>query len=103
MNVIPRNCLGLLLALACMAPLASLAQPAKRPITAQDLWAIKRVGAPVLSPDGARAVVSVQEWSIEKNKPSASLWLVDVAAGDTRRLTAGASALIAIAKIAIQA
>lgn len=91
MNVIPRNCLGLLLALACMAPLASLAQPAKRPITAQDLWAIKRVGAPVLSPDGARAVVSVQEWSIEKNKPSASLWLVDVAAGDTRRLTAGAS------------
>ncbi|MBL0027819.1 MAG: S9 family peptidase [Rhodanobacteraceae bacterium] len=91
MNASPRRCYGLLLALACMTPLASLAQPAKRPITAQDLWAVKRVGAPALSADGTRAVVSVQEWSIEKNKPSASLWLVDVADGDTRRLTAGTS------------
>ncbi len=91
MNAIPRRYVGLFLALACMAPLSSLAQPAKRAITAQDLWAVKRVGAPALSPDGRRAVVSVQEWSIEKNKPTANLWLVDVAGGDTRRLTAGAS------------
>lgn len=90
MNTLSPKCF-LLLALAAMAPLASVAQPAKRPITAQDLWAVKRVGAPALSPDGRRAVVSVQEWSIEKNKPSASLWLVDVADGDTRRLTAGGS------------
>ena len=91
MNAIPHRYIGLLLALACMTPLASLAQADKRPITAQDLWAIKRVGAPALSPDGTRAVVSVQEWSIEKNKPTASLWLVDVANGDTRKLTAGTS------------
>lgn len=89
MNAIPRQCFGLLLVLACLAPLASPAQAAKRPITAQDLWAVKRVGAPALSPDGKRAAVSVQEWSIEKNKPTAGLWLVDVASGDTRRLTAG--------------
>ena len=77
--------------LAVFAPLAAAADNGKRPITAQDLWAVKRVGAPALSPDGRRAVVSVQEWSIEKNKPSASLWLVDVADGRTRRLTAGNS------------
>src|SRR5688572_32920166 len=60
---------------------------AKRPITAQDLWAVKRVGAPALSPDGRRAVVPVQEWSIEKNKPNTNLWLVEVGSGHVRRLT----------------
>src|SRR5690349_7774086 len=72
-------------------PVCALAQDARHPITAQDLWAIKRVGAPTLSPDGRRAVVSVQEWSIEKNKPIASLWVVDVAGGGVRRLTNGDS------------
>lgn len=81
--------LALALALASPASLATAADTAKRPITAQDLWAVKRVGAPALSPDGRQAVVSVQEWSVEKNKPTASLWLVDVASATTRRLTAG--------------
>ena len=80
---------ALVLALASPASLATAADTGKRPITAQDLWAVKRVGAPALSPDGRQAVVSVQEWSIEKNKPTASLWLVDVARATTRRLTAG--------------
>ena len=89
MNAIPRQCFGLLLVLACLAPLASPAQAAQRPITAQDLWAVKRVGAPALSPDGKWVAYSVQEWSIEKNKPSAALWLTDVASASSRRLTAG--------------
>lgn len=59
----------------------------KRPITPQDLWAVKRLGSPALSPDGQTAVFTVQEWSIEKNKSTASLWLVDVAGGAPRRLT----------------
>lgn len=80
---------ALVLALASPASVATAADTGKRPITAQDLWAVKRVGAPALSPDGRQAVVSVQEWSIEKNKPTASLWLVDVARATTRRLTAG--------------
>ena len=73
------------------AGLLALALPlgaqAKRPITPQDLWAMKRVGAPALSPDGARAVFPVQEWSIEKNKATANLWIVDLAGGEPRRLT----------------
>ncbi len=59
----------------------------KRPITPQDLWAVKRLGSPALSPDGRTAVFTVQEWSIEKNKSTTSLWLVDVAGGAPRRLT----------------
>ena len=58
-----------------------------RPITPQDLWAMKRLGAPALSPDGQLVVLSVADWSIEKNKSTASLWLVPVAGGAIRRLT----------------
>lgn len=80
---------ALVLALASLAPLAIAADPHKRPITAQDLWAVKRVGAPALSPDARLAAYSVQEWSIEKNKPTAALWLTEVATARSRRLTAG--------------
>jgi len=79
-----RAILGLLLACAVLPVHAA---DNRRPITAQDLWAVKRLSPPVLSPDGQRAVYSVQEWSIEKNKPTASLWLTDVSTGATRRLT----------------
>ena len=81
--------LVLLLALSLLVPAAVSVGTSKRPITAHDLWTVKRVGAPALSPDGKRAVVSVQEWSIEKNKPTANLWLVEVASGKVRRLTNG--------------
>ncbi len=74
------------LLLVC-AVLPAHAVDSRRPITAQDLWAVKRLSPPQLSPDGKRAVYSVQEWSIEKNKPTASLWLTDVDTGATRRLT----------------
>lgn len=74
------------LVLAAVLSVAALAAD-KRPITPQDLWAMKRLGSPALSPDGKSVVFTVQEWSIEKNKATASLWLADVASGDVRRLT----------------
>ena len=58
-----------------------------RLLTPQDLWAIKRVGSPALSPDGRYAVFPVQEWSIDKNKSTSNLWTVEVATGQVRRLT----------------
>lgn len=59
----------------------------KRLITANDLWAMKRLGAPALSPDGKTVVFTVQEWSVENNKSTANLWLVDTTGGKPRRLT----------------
>ncbi len=59
----------------------------KRPLTPADLWAIKRVGSPALSPDGKTVVFTVQEWSVDKNKSTSNLWLVDVTGGEPRRLT----------------
>ena len=73
--------------LGCIVLLAlSISPPAwavdKRPITPHDLWAMKRLGAPALSPDGATVAFTVQEWSVEKNKSTTNIWLVDVAGGD---------------------
>lgn len=59
----------------------------KRPLTPQDLWAVKRLGSPALSPDSKTVVFTVQDWSIERNKSTSSLWLVDTAGGAPRRLT----------------
>jgi len=70
---------------------SALAGETRRPITAQDLWAFQRVGTPVLSPDGKAAVFTVTEWSIAKSRSTSSLWLVEVASGETRRLTQGGS------------
>ena len=64
----------------------------RRPITPQDLWLMKRLGGPALSPDGKTAVFTVQDWSVEKNKSTSSLWLVEVAGGAPRRLTTAQAA-----------
>src|SRR5210317_467980 len=60
----------------------------KRPMTHEDLWLMRRLGTPVASPDGRRAVVAVTEPSYEADDTVADLWLIDLA-GDTppRRLT----------------
>jgi dipeptidyl aminopeptidase/acylaminoacyl peptidase len=65
-------------ALACLlAPLASAAESAvKKPITHETLWMMKRVGAPVVSPDGKWVVYSVVEPSYEADKAVSDLWLV---------------------------
>ena len=73
--------------LVVFAPATAAAAPGKRPITPHDLWAMKRLGSPALAPDGTRVVFTVQEWSIEENKSTTHLWLLDLAGGEPRRLT----------------
>ena len=61
-----------------MIVLASLgrAEAAKRPITHEDLWLMRRVGAPVPSPDGKWAAVAVTSPAYEAKDQTADLWLV---------------------------
>src|SRR5277367_6247992 len=64
---------------ACVAlPLESLAEmpAATKPITHETLWMMKRVGAPVVSPDGKWAVYAVLEPSYEPKDAVSDLWLV---------------------------
>jgi len=49
---------------------------AKKPITHEILWMMKRVGAPAVSPDGKWAVYSVLEPSYETKDAVSDLWLV---------------------------
>ena len=66
---------------ACVAlPLESLAEmpAATKPITHEALWMMKRVGAPVVSPDGKWVVFAVLEPSYEADKAVSDLWLVPV-------------------------
>jgi dipeptidyl aminopeptidase/acylaminoacyl peptidase len=69
-------CAGLLAA-CLLVPLISAAQAtAPKPITHEALWLMKRVGAPVASPDGKWVVFSVVEPSYETDKSVSDLWLV---------------------------
>jgi dipeptidyl aminopeptidase/acylaminoacyl peptidase len=48
-----------------------------RPITHEDVWLMPRVGNPVLSPNGALAVVSVTMPSYERSEQTSDLWLTE--------------------------
>ncbi|MCC6588443.1 MAG: S9 family peptidase [Bryobacterales bacterium] len=48
----------------------------KRPVTHEDIWLMKRVGEPVVSPDGRMLVFSVTAPAYDPGKQSADLWLM---------------------------
>src|SRR5580698_9724413 len=77
MNLPVRPC-ALVMMLCMSAPPASIAQAssALKPITHESLWMMKRVGAPIASPDGKWVVYSVMEPSYETDKAVSDLWLV---------------------------
>jgi dipeptidyl aminopeptidase/acylaminoacyl peptidase len=63
-----------------------------RPITHEDLWLMKRVGAPSVSPDGRWAVFAVTEPAYDEKAQVSDLWIVATTPSDTtpaapRRLT----------------
>jgi len=65
------------IACAAIIPAASFAQgaPAKRNISLDDLAKIARVGAPVISPDGAWLLYSVSRMDTKEDKNHADLWM----------------------------
>jgi dipeptidyl aminopeptidase/acylaminoacyl peptidase len=56
-------------------------------LTVDDLWAVRRVGAPVLSPDGTQVAYTITTYDMEENRGNADIWLQPLAAGPARRLT----------------
>ena len=78
---------------ASAAPAARRANR-KPPLTVESLWAIRRIAAPTLAPDGALACAAVTTFSMEGNDSATELWLFPTGlAGKSgakpRRLTAG--------------
>ena len=69
------------------APLAAT-QTAKHAITHEDVWLMKRVGAPVASPDGKWAVFSVVDSAYDNKDQWSDLWIKSLTDDSAaRRLT----------------
>jgi dipeptidyl aminopeptidase/acylaminoacyl peptidase len=58
----------------------------KRPFTFEDMMALKRVGAPVPSPDGKWVVFDCVDVDLEANTKISHLWIVPASGGESRRL-----------------
>ena len=61
----------------------------RRPITHEDVWLAKRLGSPVVSPDGKWAAIQVSEPAYDERDQTSDLWLVPTdGSARPRRLTA---------------
>jgi dipeptidyl aminopeptidase/acylaminoacyl peptidase len=81
---------ALVLAIAVMAPASAISQTAspKRPISHESMWLMKRIGAPVPSPDGKWVVFSVTEPAYDDKDQSTDLWIASTdSKTPPRRLT----------------
>src|SRR5829696_6059806 len=63
---------ALLVALTFASPLWAAD---KRPMTTDDFFAVKRVAAPQISPDGKHVAYQVTEVDLAKNKTHTALWV----------------------------
>jgi dipeptidyl aminopeptidase/acylaminoacyl peptidase len=59
----------------------------KRLITPEDLWKVKRVGPPTISPDGKWCAVEVTTWNIEANDSASQIWLLSTDGKTQKQLT----------------
>jgi len=82
-----RNILTVLLTLT-LAGFAETPSPAsaKHPFTFEDMMKLKRVGAPVPSPDGKWVVFDCVDVDLGANTRTSHLWIVPASGGESRRL-----------------
>ncbi len=59
---------------------------AKHPFTFEDMMKLKRVGAPVPSPDGKWVVFDCEDVDLEVNTKISHLWIMPASGGESRRL-----------------
>jgi Tol biopolymer transport system component len=78
----------LLLLLTLVFSTSAIAADESHLLTAEKMWALKRLGDPAITPDGVTAVVPVTTYDIKENRGLTDLWLIPVAGGAARQLTA---------------
>jgi dipeptidyl aminopeptidase/acylaminoacyl peptidase len=79
---------SVLLLMSLVFSIPAIATDDSRLLTAEKMWALKRLGDPAITPDGVTAVVPVTTYDIKENKGLTDLWLIPVAGGAARQLTA---------------
>ena len=60
----------------------------KKPLSVEVLWELKRIGSPVISPQGTHIVAPVTEYNVENDEGSTQLWLFSPNGDMQRPLTA---------------
>ena len=73
-----------------MTSAMSVLYPARkgaRALSAEDLWALPRVGAPVMAPDGSWLATAVTNYDLEKNEGRSRIWRVSAKGGEPLPLT----------------
>ncbi|HXZ80089.1 MAG TPA: S9 family peptidase [Terriglobales bacterium] len=78
----------LLLTFALLLTTLAAAQ-AKHPFTFEDMMALKRIGDPILSPDGHWILFGAADVNLEPNTKTSHLWVVPAAGGESRQITNG--------------
>ncbi len=82
-----RALVALLMVICCALPAAARADTKRIPAH-EDIWLMKRVGPPVVSPNGRWIVVNVIEPAYEESAQLSDLWLIDTTTrNSSRRLT----------------
>ncbi|HEX8706799.1 MAG TPA: S9 family peptidase [Pyrinomonadaceae bacterium] len=85
--------LGSLLAGSLITRAAAQNSPGKTPLTHEAMWLMKRVGAPVPSPDGKWVVFSLTDPAYDEKEQVSDLWIVPAdGSAKARRLTFSKSA-----------
>src|SRR5580700_4124524 len=74
--------------LALIAFTYSTFAQAKHPFTFEDMVKLKRVGEPVVSPDGKWVIFCVVDVSLEANTKTPHIWIVPTAGGEEREIIA---------------
>jgi Tol biopolymer transport system component len=77
--------LGLTTSLLAQTP-GPVISSGKHPFTFEDMMKLKRVGAPVPSPDGKWVVFDAEDVDLEANTKISHLWIVPAQGGESRRL-----------------
>src|SRR6266404_3265782 len=77
-----------LVALALIAFLLPAFAQARHPFTFEDMMKLKRVGEPVVSPDGKWVIFSVVDVNLEANTKTPHIWIVPMAGGQEKEIIA---------------
>jgi len=59
----------------------------KRPFTFEDMMQLKRIGEPIVSPDGKWIGFAAVDVNLDENTRKTHLWIVSINGGEARRLT----------------
>lgn len=80
------RCAALCVSFFAVALTAVAADP--RPLSLEDMFKLKRVSDPQVSPDGRHVVYVVTEVLLSENRTQSDLWIADTTGGKVRALTA---------------